>query len=360
MLETSYNTPLGDGGSISILAIESSCDETSAAVCRDGKILSNIIATQLVHEKYGGVIPELASRAHMQNIVPVVDAALKTANCELSAIDAIAFTQAPGLIGSLLVGTQFAKSLSLALGKPLIAVHHMQAHVIANLIAAERPAFPFLCLTVSGGHTQIVRCDSPTKLTVIGETIDDAAGEAFDKTAKLLGLPYPGGPLIDKHAAHGDPKRFKFPEPQIAGLNFSFSGLKTSILYFLKNAGTSNVFKEEFLVDEATRQQFIDNNLADICASVQDRIISILLNKLKKAAKETGISNICLAGGVSANRGLRKAFTAMGDHLQWHTYIPAFEYCTDNAAMIAITGYYKFLEKDFAEMSVGPSARADW
>lgn len=360
MLETSYNSPLGDGGSISILAIESSCDETSAAVCRDGKILSNTIATQLVHEKYGGVIPELASRAHMQNIVPVVDTALKTANCELSAIDAIAFTQAPGLIGSLLVGTQFAKSLSLALGKPLIAVHHMQAHVIANLIAAERPAFPFLCLTVSGGHTQIVRCDSPARLTVIGETIDDAAGEAFDKTAKLLGLPYPGGPLIDKHAAHGDPKRFKFPEPQIAGLNFSFSGLKTSILYFLKNAGTSNVFKEEFLVDEATRQQFIDSNLADICASVQDRIISILLNKLKKAAKETGINNICLAGGVSANRGLRKAFTDLGEQLQWHTFIPAFEYCTDNAAMIAITGYYKFLEKDFAEMSIGPSARADW
>ena len=296
----------------------------------------------------------------MQNIVPVVDAALKTANCSLQDIDAIAFTQAPGLIGSLLVGTQFAKSLSLALDKPLIAVHHMQAHVLANLIPDERPSFPFLCLTVSGGHTQIVRCDSPTRLTVIGETIDDAAGEAFDKTAKMLGLPYPGGPLIDKHATRGNPNRFTFPEPQIAGLDFSFSGLKTSILYFLKNAGASNLYKEEFLADEETRRRFVEENLDDICASVQARIISILLNKLKKAAAETGISNLCLAGGVSANKGLRKAFTELGEKQGWKTFIPAFEFCTDNAAMIAITGYYKFLAKDFTELSVSPSARAEW
>ncbi|HNO99627.1 MAG TPA: tRNA (adenosine(37)-N6)-threonylcarbamoyltransferase complex transferase subunit TsaD, partial [Ferruginibacter sp.] len=342
------------------LAIESSCDETSASVCTDGKILSNKIANQTVHEQFGGVVPELASRAHMQNIVPVVDAALKTANCSLQDIDAIAFTQAPGLIGSLLVGTQFAKSLSLALDKPLIAVHHMQAHVLANLIPDERPSFPFLCLTVSGGHTQIVRCDSPTRLTVIGETIDDAAGEAFDKTAKMLGLPYPGGPLIDKHAELGNPNRFTFPEPQIAGLDFSFSGLKTSILYFLKNAGASNLYKEEFLADEETRRRFVEENLDDICASVQARIISILLNKLKKAAAETGISNLCLAGGVSANKGLRKAFTELGEKQGWKTFIPAFEYCTDNAAMIAITGYYKFQAKDFTELSVSPSARAEW
>ena len=296
----------------------------------------------------------------MQNIVPVVDAALKTANCSLQDIDAIAFTQAPGLIGSLLVGTQFAKSLSLALDKPLIAVHHMQAHVLANLIPDERPSFPFLCLTVSGGHTQIVRCDSPTRLTVIGETIDDAAGEAFDKTAKMLGLPYPGGPLIDKHATRGNPNRFTFPEPQIAGLDFSFSGLKTSILYFLKNAGASNLYKEEFLADEETRRRFVEENLDDICASVQARIISILLNKLKKAAAETGISNLCLAGGVSANKGLRKAFTELGEKQGWKTFIPAFEYCTDNAAMIAITGYYKFQAKDFTELSVSPTARAEW
>lgn len=343
-----------------ILAIESSCDETSAAVCVNGKILSNKIANQSVHEQFGGVVPELASRAHMQNIVPVVDAALQTANCRLQQIDAVAFTQAPGLIGSLLVGAQFAKSLSLALNKPLIAVHHMQAHVLANLIGDDKPVFPFLCLTVSGGHTQIVRCDSPTQLKLIGETIDDAAGEAFDKTAKMLGLPYPGGPLIDKYAATGNPKRFTFPEPQIPGLNFSFSGLKTSILYFLKNAGAGNVYKEEFLADETTRQRFISENLNDICASVQERIISILLNKLKKAAKETGIKHICLAGGVSANSGLRKAFTATGEKEGWKTYIPAFEYCTDNAAMIAITGYYKFLAVDFTELAVSPSARAEW
>lgn len=322
--------------------------------------MSNYIAGQTVHEKYGGVIPELASRAHMQNIVPVVDAALSAANCDLSSVDAIAFTQAPGLIGALLVGTQFAKSLSLALDKPLIAVHHMQAHVLANLISGDKPAFPFLCLTVSGGHTQIVLCESPLKMKVIGKTIDDAAGEAFDKSAKLLGLPYPGGPLIDKYAKLGDPDRFKFTEPQIAGLDFSFSGLKTSILYFLKNAGGSNVYKEEFLVDEATKQEFIKDNLNDICASIQSRIVSILLNKLKKAVKETGIKDICIAGGVSANSGLRNSLTALGKENGWRTFIPAFEYCTDNAGMIAIAGYYKFLAKDFAELSINPSARAEW
>lgn len=345
---------------VTILAIESSCDETSASVCRDGKILSNVIANQKVHEQYGGVVPELASRAHLQNIVPVVDSALSIVNCQLSIIDAIAFTQSPGLIGSLLVGTQFAKSLALALNKPLIAVHHMQAHVLANLIAEERPSFPFLCLTVSGGHTQIVLCESPSRLKVLGETIDDAAGEAFDKSAKLLGLPYPGGPLIDKYAATGNPNRFAFPEPQIPELNFSFSGLKTSILYFLKNAGESNIYKEEFTADEATRKKFIEENISDICASIQQRIISILLNKLKKAAKQTGIKDICLAGGVSANSGLRKAFTELGKKEGWNTFIPAFEYCTDNAAMIAITGYYKYLNKEFSSMEVVPSARADW
>jgi N6-L-threonylcarbamoyladenine synthase len=377
---TSNNSPLGDGGidytsnnspeqgpdflsggdGGIILAIESSCDDTAASICRDGKILSNIIANQKVHEKYGGVVPELASRAHLQNIVPVVDTALKTASIELSSVDAIAFTQAPGLIGSLLVGAQFAKSLALSLGKPLIAVHHMQAHVLANLIPEEKPGFPFLCLTVSGGHTQIVLCESPMKMKVIGETIDDAAGEAFDKSAKLLGLPYPGGPLIDKYATNGDPKRFQFPEPQIAGLNFSFSGLKTSILYFLKNAGTSNIFKEEFTASEETRQKFITDNLADICASIQNRIVSILINKLKKAAKEYSINQVCIAGGVSANSGLRKALRETGEKMGWQTFIPAFEYCTDNAAMIAITAYHKYLAKDFSDLSISPTPRAIW
>ena len=343
-----------------ILAIESSCDETSAAVCADGKVLSNFIATQAIHEQYGGVVPELASRAHMQHIVPVVDKALKEANVGLSDIDAIGFTQSPGLIGSLLVGGQFAKSLSLALNKPLIAVHHMQAHVLANLIDDPKPSFPFLCLTVSGGHTQIVLCESPVKMKVIGETIDDAAGEAFDKSAKLLGLPYPGGPLIDKYAKEGDPKRFPFPEPQIAGLNFSFSGLKTSILYFLQNAGKSNLFKEEFTASEEEKLAFIQQNLADICASIQHRIVTILLNKVKKAAIETGIRDICLAGGVSANSGLRNSFTEMGKKYNWNTFIPAFQYCTDNAGMIAITAYYKFLEGHTDPIHIPSSARAAW
>src|SRR6187455_2321090 len=343
-----------------ILAIESSCDETSASVCSDGRIVSNIIATQKVHEKYGGVVPELASRAHMQHIVPVVDTALNEAGFTINDVDAIAFTQAPGLIGSLLVGGEFAKSLALALNKPLIAVHHMQAHVLANLIADPKPGFPFLCLTVSGGHTQIVLCESPTKMKVIGETIDDAAGEAFDKTAKLLGLPYPGGPLIDKYAKDGDRSRFKFPEPQIPSLDFSFSGLKTSILYFLQNAGKSHVYKEEFLATEKEKEEFIKKNLPDLCASIQQRIVSILLNKLKKASIETGIKDICIAGGVSANSGLRKTLEEAGKKNNWNTFIPAFEYCTDNAGMIAITAYYKFLEEQFSDLSVSASARAEW
>lgn len=343
-----------------ILAIESSCDETSASVCIDGAICSNIIATQKVHEQYGGVVPELASRAHLQNIVPVVQTALKEAGCNLTQMNAIAFTQAPGLIGSLLVGVQFAKSLAQSLHIPLIAVHHMQAHVLANLIDDPKPEFPFLCLTVSGGHTQIVLCESPSSMKVIGETIDDAAGEAFDKSAKLLGLPYPGGPLIDKYAKEGNPNRFVFPEPQIPGLNFSFSGLKTSILYFLQNAGKSNLYKEEFAATDAERIEFIENNLGDICASIQYRIVTILLNKLKKASIETGIKNICLAGGVSANSGLRKAFEEMGNKYKWKTFIPAFQYCTDNAGMIAITGYYKYLNEQFADLSVGTTARAEW
>ena len=346
--------------SVTILAIESSCDETSASICVDGKILSNRIANQLVHEKFGGVVPELAARAHTQNIVPVVDIAIREAGISIQEIDAVAFTQAPGLIGSLLVGTQFAKSIALSLGKPLIAVHHMQAHVLANLIDVPRPTFPFLCLTVSGGHTQIVLCESPTNMKVIGETIDDAAGEAFDKSAKLLGLPYPGGPLIDQYAKNGNPDRYKFPEPQIAGLDFSFSGLKTSILYFLRNAGKSNLYKEEFAATEEEKQLFIKTHLSDICASIQSRIVSILLNKVKKAALQTGITDICLAGGVSANSGLRSAFEEMGQQQRWRTFIPAFQYCTDNAAMIAITGYYKYLANQFSTLDVSATARAEW
>jgi N6-L-threonylcarbamoyladenine synthase len=351
-------------GPVTLLAIESSCDETSCAISRDGAILANIIAGQAVHEQYGGVVPELASRAHMQNIVPVVEAALKKAGVALSELNAIAFTQSPGLIGSLLVGSQFAKSLAQALDIPLLAVHHMQAHVLANLISpasgggaadssaarADRPtvpSFPFLCLTVSGGHTQIVLCHSPLKMEVIGETLDDAAGEAFDKSAKLLGLPYPGGPLIDKYAREGDPSRFAFPEPQIPGLNFSFSGLKTAILYFLQDR-------------TAKDPGFIGANLPDICASVQGRIISILLNKYRRAARETGVTDLCIAGGVSANSGLRKAFQEMGRKEGWNTFIPAFEYCTDNAGMIAITGYYKYLAGEFAPLSTSASARTEW
>jgi N6-L-threonylcarbamoyladenine synthase len=346
--------------SVTILAIESSCDETSASVCRDGKILSNLIATQEVHAAFGGVVPELASRAHMQNIVPVVDVALKKVGVTMKDLNAIAFTQSPGLIGSLLVGGQYAKSLSLALNLPLIAVHHMQAHVLANLIDDPKPNFPFLCLTVSGGHTQIVRCDAPNEMKVIGQTIDDAAGEAFDKTAKLLQLPYPGGPLIDKYAKDGDPNRFAFPEPQIPGLEFSFSGLKTSILYFLQNAGKSNKFKSEFTASLEEQKQFREENMADICASVQKRIISILINKLVKASNQTGIKSICVAGGVSANSGLRAAIETTGKEKGWQTYIPAFQYCTDNAGMIAIAGYYKYLQGDFTTLETSSTARSEW
>jgi len=351
---------------VTILAIESSCDETSCAISRDGWVLSNVIAGQPIHEQYGGVVPELASRAHIQHIVPVVDSALKKAACEMKDLSAVAFTQSPGLIGSLLVGSEFAKSLALALDIPLLAVHHMQAHVLANLIPNDTtsptsanpasptpisrrpiPAFPFLCLTVSGGHTQIVICHSPLNMEVIGETLDDAAGEAFDKSAKLLGLPYPGGPLIDKYARDGNPARFTFPEPQIPGLNFSFSGLKTAILYFLQD-------------QTANDPDFIQANLKDICASIQARIVSILLNKLKKAARLTGVRDCCIAGGVSANGGLRTAFRELGKTEGWNTFIPPFEYCTDNAAMIAITGHYKYLAGDFADLSVSASARAVW
>ncbi len=333
--------------SIIILAIESSCDDTGAAVCTDGHILSNHIATQKVHQQFGGVVPELASRAHIQNIVPVVDVALSTANCNLPSVDAIAFTQSPGLIGSLLIGAQFAKSLALVLEKPLIAVHHMQAHVMANLIEDPKPGFPFLCLTVSGGHTQIVLAKSATELHILGETIDDAAGEAFDKSAKLLGLPYPGGPLIDKYAQSGDERKFKFAEPQIPELNFSFSGLKTSVLYFLQKETEKNA-------------AFIQENLPALCASIQYTIIQILIKKLIKAVQQTGISRVCIAGGVSANSGLRMSFEAAGKKYGWQTFIPAFEYCTDNAAMIAVTAYYKYLQHDFSDLSVSPSARADW
>lgn len=346
--------------SVKILAIESSCDETSAAICVDGTILSNFIAGQKVHAQYGGVVPELASRAHMQHIVPVVDRALAEANVNMQELNAVAFTQSPGLIGALLVGGQFAKSLALSLNKPLIAVHHMQAHVMANLIGEIRPSFPFLCLTVSGGHTQIVRCDSPYQMSVIGETIDDAAGEAFDKSAKLIGLPYPGGPLIDKWAAQGDPNRFSFPEPQILGLNFSFSGLKTSILYFLQNAGRSNAYHAELIATPEEKEHFIQANLPDICASIQERIVSILLNKLKKAVQETGITEVCIAGGVSANTGLRKRFVDLAQKNGWKSYIPPFEYCTDNAGMIAITAYYKYLEGQFCSLNIRSSARAEW
>ncbi len=331
--------------SVKILAIESSCDDTGAAVLVDGKILSNQIANQKVHEEYGGVVPELASRAHQENIVPVVDIALQKAGVKKEELSAIAFTQSPGLIGSLLVGSCFAKSMAMALNIPLIGVHHMQAHVLANFIDDPKPDFPFLCLTVSGGHTQIVLCESPLKMRVIGETLDDAAGEAFDKSAKLLGLPYPGGPLIDKYAREGNPTRFKFPEPKIPELNFSFSGLKTAILYFLQE-------------NQQQDPQFIEKNLADICASIQHRIVSILLNKVVKAAEETGIRDIAIAGGVSANSGLRTALEAYGRQYHWRTFIPKFEYCTDNAGMIAITAYYKYLAGEFAGLDAVPTARA--
>lgn len=333
--------------SVTLLAIESSCDETSAAVMRDGRILSNFIANQRVHEQYGGVVPELASRAHQQHIVPVVDQALKTAGVSPGDLHAIAFTRSPGLIGSLLVGSSFAKAMAMALDLPLIDVHHMQAHVLANFIEDPRPQFPFLCLTVSGGHTQIVLCRDYLDMEIIGQTLDDAAGEAFDKAAKMLGLPYPGGPLVDRYAQQGDPERFRFPEPRIPELNFSFSGLKTSVLYFLQQ-------------QQALDPDFIAANLADLCASIQERIISILMHKLQLASERTGIREVCIAGGVSANSGLRRALQDYGRRLGWNTYIPAFAYCTDNAGMIAMTAHFKYLAGQFADLEVSPSARGLW
>lgn len=332
---------------INILAIESSCDDTSAAVIQNGKVLSNLIATQKVHEMYGGVVPEMASRAHMQNIIPVVDVALKQAGVDKADISAVAFTQAPGLIGSLLVGACFAKAYAQSLQVPLIAVHHMQAHVLAHFIEDPKPEFPFLCLTVSGGHTQVVLCRSHLDMEVLGETIDDAAGEAFDKVAKMLGLPYPGGPMVDKLAKEGDPLKFTFPVSDMQGFDFSFSGIKTAVLYFLQKQQKEN-------------PDFVVQNLNDICASVQHTIIKMLLNKLKKAAKELNIKHVGIAGGVSANSALRQTLQETGDQLGWQVYIPRFEYCTDNAAMIAITAHYKYLQGQFADMSISPTARATW
>ena len=329
---------------VTILGIESSCDETAAAVLINGQIMSNVIAGQSVHEQYGGVVPELASRAHQANILPVVYVALSRAGISLADLDAVAFTQGPGLLGALMVGTAYAKALAISLDIPLITVHHMQAHILAHLIEDPKPAFPFLCLTVSGGHTQIVRVNSAMDMAILGQTIDDAAGEAFDKCAKMLGLPYPGGPLIDKYAAQGNAQAFDFGEPKIQGLDFSFSGFKTSVLYFLQEQTKKN-------------PDFVKNNLNDLCASVQRGIVEILLRKVKRAAKETGISRIAISGGVSANTALRKNLTDMGVALGWEVFIPKFEYCTDNAAMIAITGYQKFLAGAFARYDVVPMAR---
>ena len=330
-----------------ILAIESSCDETSVAICNNGKITANVIANQTIHENYGGVIPELASRVHQQNIVPVIQQALNDAKLSKSDVNAVAFTKGPGLLGSLLVGVSFAKSFALALDLPLIAVNHMHAHILAHFIDEPRPEFPFLCLTVSGGHTQIVLVKDYFDMEIVGETLDDAAGEAFDKTAKILNLPYPGGPLIDKYAKDGNPKAFKFPEPQIKDLNYSFSGLKTAILYFIR-------------AQEKIEPNFISDHLNDICASVQYSIVQILLNKLKKAAAQYGIKQIAIAGGVSANSGLREALQNMAVQLGWTVYIPAFQYCTDNAAMIAIAGYQKFLKGDFVGQDVAPLSRMEF
>jgi len=332
-----------------ILGIESSCDDTAAAVIRDGKLLANIVANQHIHKAYGGVVPELASRAHQQNIIPVVDQAIKLASIRKEDISAIAFTRGPGLMGSLLVGTSFSKAFAMGLNIPLIEVNHMQGHVLAHFIdtpedSPKHPAFPFLCLTVSGGHTQIVVVKDHFDMQVIGETIDDAAGEAFDKAAKIMGLPYPGGPLIDKHAKSGNPKAFKFTKPQIPELNFSFSGLKTGFMNFINNG-------------LAKDPEFVEKHRDDICASIQSTIISILMDKLKKASAQTGIKQIAIAGGVSANSGLRNTLMELQKELDWEVFIPKFEYCTDNAAMIAITGYYKFLKQEFASQETIPLAR---
>ena len=329
-----------------ILGIESSCDDTSAAILQGQKILSNIVANQQIHSLYGGVVPELASRAHQQNIIPVVDAAIKKANISKEDISAITFTKGPGLLGSLLVGSSFAKSFAMGMNIPLIAVNHMQGHILSHFIdeGEPMPKFPFLCLTVSGGHTQIVRIESHSNMQVIGTTIDDAAGEAFDKSAKILGLPYPGGPHIDKHAKKGNIHAFEFGKPKIKELDFSFSGLKTSILYKIQNNLQKN-------------PKFIEENMEDLCASIQHSIVSILLKKLEKAIKLTGIKQLAIAGGVSANSYLRSELEKLAIDTGYQLYIPKFEYCTDNAAMIAITGYFKYLDNDFADQSETPSAR---
>lgn len=335
------------GQNIYILGIESSCDDTAAAVLKNGEILSNVVATQEVHQKYGGVVPELASRAHQQNIVPVIHEALSRAGITKNDLSAIAFTRGPGLMGSLLVGTSFAKSFALGLKIPLLDVNHMQAHILAHFIKEEgfqQPEFPFLALTISGGHTQIVKVSNYFEMEVIGETLDDAVGEAFDKSAKILGLPYPGGPLVDKYAQKGNPKAFNFPKPKVEGLNFSFSGLKTSILYFIQKQVKEN-------------PKFIEENIEDICASIQHTIIKILMDKLKKAVKQTGIKQIAIGGGVSANSGIRNTLHEAQEKYGWRTYIPKFEYTTDNAAMIAIAGHYKFISEDFADMGVTAKAR---
>jgi len=329
--------------SIIILAIESSCDDTAAAIIKDGVILSNITAGQDVHKAYGGVVPEVASRAHQVNIVPVVDQALKVAGVSKEELSAVAFTKSPGLIGSLHVGVSFAKGLGLSLGIPLIEVNHLQAHVLAHFAEDPKPAFPYLCLTVSGGHTQIVKVDDPYTFEILGTTIDDAAGEAFDKTGKLMGLDYPAGPLVDKLAQTGEP-RYQFTEPKVAGLDFSFSGLKTSVLHFLQKNLREN-------------SDYVKENINHICRSVQDRIVSILLNKLKLASEQTGIREVAIAGGVSANSGLRSEFDKLGEELGWTTYIPAFQYCTDNAGMIAVVGYFKYLKSDFVGQEVIAGAR---
>jgi N6-L-threonylcarbamoyladenine synthase len=334
---------------ITILGIESSCDDTSAAIIRDGIILSNVVAGQKVHEEYGGVVPELASRAHQQNIIPVVDLALKRAAVEKNEISAVAFTNGPGLLGSLLVGTSFAKGFSLAAGIPLIDVNHLQGHVLAlfikeNGVEFNPPKFPFLCLLVSGGNSQIILVRDYLDMEVIGQTIDDAAGEAFDKCAKVMGLPYPGGPHVDRLAKTGNPERFVFSKPGVPGLNYSFSGLKTNFLYFLRDNLREN-------------ENFIQENINDLCASLQYTIIEVLMNKLKRASKQTGIREITIAGGVSANSGLREALKENAVKYRWNLVIPKFEYTMDNAAMIAITGYFKYLNKEFAGQNVVPFAR---
>lgn len=330
-----------------ILGIESSCDDTSASVICDAKVLSNVVANQEVHSKYGGVVPELASRAHQQNIVPVVQQALAQANVTKEQLSAISFTKGPGLMGSLLVGTSFAKSLALGLEIPLIDVNHMQAHILAHFINdddSKTPTFPFICLTISGGHTQIVKVSSHFEMEILGETIDDAVGEAFDKSAKILDLPYPGGPLIDNYAKLGNPKAYPFTKPKVGDLDFSFSGLKTGILYFIQKQQRIN-------------PNFVEENLNDICASIQYTIVEILMEKLKNAVKKTGIKQIAIAGGVSANSEIRNRLQLAEKHFGWTTFIPKFEYTTDNAAMIAITGYLKYLNEDYAAISVTAKAR---